>query len=59
MTGVPRGVRFGTAYYAEYQPYDRLITDLDLMVEAKINVLFGAAYYPEYHVADRLERTST
>ena len=39
MTGVPRGVRFGTAYYAEYQPYDRLTTDLDLMVDAKINVI--------------------
>ena len=39
MTGVPRGVRFGAAYYAEYQPYDRLTTDLDLMVDAKINMI--------------------
>ena len=39
MTGVPRGVRFGTAYYAEYQPYDRLAADLDLMADAKINLI--------------------
>jgi beta-galactosidase len=39
MSGVPRGVRFGTAYYPEYQPYERLATDLDLMVEAGINVI--------------------
>ena len=39
MAGVPRGVRFGTAYYAEYQPYERLATDLDLMAEAGINVI--------------------
>ena len=39
MAAIPRGVRFGTAYYAEYQPYDRLTTDLDLMVDAGMNVI--------------------
>jgi beta-galactosidase len=39
MVEIPRGVRFGTAYYTEYQPYERLTTDLDLMVDAGINVI--------------------
>jgi beta-galactosidase len=39
MAGVPDGVRFGAAYYTEYQPYERLKTDLDLMVEAGINTI--------------------
>src|SRR3954454_15287377 len=34
-----RGIRLGTAYYAEYQPYDRLHTDLDLMAAAGITVI--------------------
>jgi beta-galactosidase len=33
------GVRFGAAYYHEYQPYERLNADLNLMVEAGINVI--------------------
>src|SRR3954447_3796331 len=32
-------VRFGAAYYTEYQPYPRLETDLDLMVEAGMNTI--------------------
>ena len=32
-------VLFGAAYYHEYQPYDRLKNDLDLMVEAKFSVI--------------------
>jgi beta-galactosidase len=32
-------VLFGAAYYHEYQPYDRLKTDLDLMVEANFSVI--------------------
>jgi beta-galactosidase len=39
MAAIPRGVRFGTAFYTEYQPYERLTTDLDLMVDAGINVI--------------------
>lgn len=34
-----KGVLFGTAYYAEYQPYDRLAADLDLMAEAGFSVI--------------------
>jgi len=34
-----RGVRFGAAYYTEYQPYPRLEQDLDLMVAAGINTI--------------------
>jgi beta-galactosidase len=32
-------VLYGVAYYAEYQPYDRLDRDLDLMAEAGLNVI--------------------
>ena len=32
-------VLFGAAYYHEYQPYDRLATDLDLMAEARFTVV--------------------
>jgi beta-galactosidase len=32
-------IRFGAAYYHEYQPYDRLKTDIDLMHEAHLNVI--------------------
>ncbi len=39
MAGVPDGVRFGAAYYTEYQPYERLDADLDLMVAAGINTI--------------------
>ena len=32
-------VLFGAAYYHEYQPYDRLKTDLDMMAEASFTVI--------------------
>src|SRR4029079_12496770 len=32
-------VLFGAAYYHEYQPYDRLDVDLDLMQEAHFSVI--------------------
>lgn len=35
----PRRVLFGAAYYYEYQPYERLKDDLDLMAEAHFNVI--------------------
>jgi beta-galactosidase len=35
----PDRVLFGAAYYHEYQPYDRLKTDLDLMAEARFSVI--------------------
>jgi beta-galactosidase len=34
-----RRVRYGAAYYAEYQPYDRLEADLDLMVAAGFTII--------------------
>ena len=36
MPELPPRVLFGAAYYYEYQPYERLTTDLDLMAEALI-----------------------
>jgi beta-galactosidase len=39
MTALPPRVLFGAAYYHEYQPYDRLKTDLDLMAEAGFTVI--------------------
>lgn len=36
---LPEQVLYGVAYYAEYQPYDRLERDLDLMVEADLTVI--------------------
>ena len=36
---LPAAVLFGAAYYHEYQPYDRLKTDLDLMAEAHFSVI--------------------
>ncbi|MFM9565550.1 beta-galactosidase [Streptomyces turgidiscabies] len=39
MTSLPRRVLFGAAYYHEYQPYDRLKDDLDLMAEARFTVI--------------------
>jgi beta-galactosidase len=39
MPELPRRVLFGAAYYHEYQPYERLKTDLDLMVEARFTVI--------------------
>jgi beta-galactosidase len=36
---LPSGVLFGAAYYAEYQPYDRLTEDLDLMAKADFTVI--------------------
>jgi beta-galactosidase len=39
MAVLPARVLFGAAYYHEYQPYDRLKTDLDLMAEANFTVI--------------------
>jgi beta-galactosidase len=36
---LPDQVLYGVAYYAEYQPYDRLDRDLDLMAEAGLTVI--------------------
>jgi beta-galactosidase len=36
---LPPRVLFGAAYYHEYQPYDRLKADLDLMAEARFSVI--------------------
>jgi beta-galactosidase len=35
----PTRVLFGAAYYYEYQPYDRLTEDLDLMAKAGFSVI--------------------
>ena len=39
MAVLPARVLFGAAYYHEYQPTQRLKTDLDLMVDAKFSVI--------------------
>ncbi|GAA1968136.1 beta-galactosidase [Catenulispora subtropica] len=39
MASLPDRVLFGAAYYHEYQPYERLKTDLDLMDEAGFTVI--------------------
>ncbi|MFH9710353.1 beta-galactosidase [Streptomyces luteogriseus] len=39
MFDLPGRVLFGAAYYHEYQPYDRLKDDLDLMAEARFTVI--------------------
>jgi beta-galactosidase len=39
VPGLPERVLYGVAYYAEYQPYDRLERDLDLMAEAGLTVI--------------------
>jgi beta-galactosidase len=39
MAVLPARVLFGAAYYHEYQPYERLKTDLDLMAEARFTVI--------------------
>jgi beta-galactosidase len=39
MPELPPYVLFGAAYYHEYQPYERLKTDLDLMAEAHFTVI--------------------
>lgn len=39
MAVLPARVLFGAAYYHEYQPYERLKADLDLMAEAKFTVI--------------------
>ncbi|WP_406440137.1 beta-galactosidase [Streptomyces sp. NBC_01613] len=39
MFELPRRVLFGAAYYHEYQPYERLKDDLDLMAEAHFTVI--------------------
>ncbi|MFF4838087.1 beta-galactosidase [Streptomyces sp. NPDC001315] len=39
MSQLPQRVLFGAAYYHEYQPYERLKDDLDLMAEAHFNVI--------------------
>jgi beta-galactosidase len=36
---LPDGVLFGAAYYHEYQPYERLAIDLDLMRDARFSVI--------------------
>ncbi|NTW39282.1 MAG: beta-galactosidase, partial [Cellulomonadaceae bacterium] len=36
---LPRTVMVGAAYYAEYQPYERLAADLDLMVEGGFSII--------------------
>jgi beta-galactosidase len=36
---LPARVLFGAAYYHEYQPYERLKTDLDLMADANFTVI--------------------
>jgi len=39
MPELPPRVLFGAAYYHEYQPYERLKTDLNLMAEAHFTVI--------------------
>jgi beta-galactosidase len=39
MATLPARVLFGAAYYHEYQPYERLKTDLDLMADAHFTVI--------------------
>ncbi|MFF4028794.1 beta-galactosidase [Streptomyces sviceus] len=39
MIALPPRVLFGAAYYHEYQPYERLDSDLDLMAEARFTVI--------------------
>ncbi|MGP4043637.1 beta-galactosidase [Streptomyces sp. 2A115] len=39
MFDLPDRVLFGAAYYHEYQPYERLKDDLDLMAEARFTVI--------------------
>ena len=39
LARLPDHVLYGVAYYAEYQPYDRLERDLDLMAEAGLTVI--------------------
>jgi beta-galactosidase len=39
LAGLPAQVLYGVAYYAEYQPYDRLERDLDLMAAADLTVI--------------------
>jgi beta-galactosidase len=39
MALLPSRVLFGAAYYHEYQPYDRLAADLELMARAKFSVI--------------------
>jgi beta-galactosidase len=39
LPDLPSRVLFGAAYYYEYQPYERLKTDLDLMAEAQFTVI--------------------
>ena len=39
MAVLPPHVLFGAAYYNEYQPYERLKTDLDLMADAAFTVI--------------------
>jgi beta-galactosidase len=39
LAGLPEQVLYGVAYYAEYQPYDRLERDLELMAAAGLTVI--------------------
>lgn len=46
-------MKFGSSYYAEYQPYERLETDLDLMVEAGFTTIrVGESTWASYEPAD-------
>ncbi|MFE4949600.1 beta-galactosidase [Leifsonia sp. NPDC056665] len=46
-------VRFGASYYHEYQPYERLATDLDLMVAAGLTTIrVGESTWASYEPAD-------
>ncbi|WP_285115499.1 beta-galactosidase [Leifsonia sp. fls2-241-R2A-40a] len=46
-------VRFGASYYHEYQPYERLEADLDLMVEAGFTTIrVGESTWASYEPAD-------
>jgi beta-galactosidase len=39
LAALPEQVLYGVAYHAEYQPYDRLERDLDLMAAAGLTVI--------------------
>ena len=50
---LPGRVLFGAAYYHEYQPYPRLKTDLDLMVDAGFSVVrVGESVWSTWEPAD-------
>lgn len=46
-------MRFGSSYYAEYQPHERMETDLDLMVEAGFTTIrVGESTWASYEPRD-------